>query len=182
VDHITQESTYLPPVSRAPSTDWGQAGADLAPNDVREAKKPVRINTFVGTMVLLSVLLTFSFVVLILSTLAGLRLGNTLLHPSPFGAFEAVWTGQSIASLSEYAQQTIPGHLACLTGASPHQEYLGLAVRVAPGAYNALGQVIKCAAYPKDGMFRVISLTIENDSIQQLEFYSEVLSEDVLLL
>jgi hypothetical protein len=182
VNQIAPEHVYSPSLSRVSSPGGELSKGDQSLNGVRAVNKPSPMNTFPTIVVRLSILFTFSFITLILSILAGLRLGNSLLHPSPFSAYEAVWPGQSIASLSEYAQQTIPDRLPCLTDVSPRREYPGLEVRVAAGAYNVLGQAIKCTAYPKDGMFRVISLTIESDRIRQLEFYSEVLSEDVLLL
>ena len=39
-----------------------------------------------------------------------------------------------------------------------------------------------CADYPKGNIFRTVSVTIENNRIRQLEFYSDVLPEDSLLL
>ena len=134
------------------------------------------------TVVFIAVLLTFSFMLLILSTLAGLQLGNTLRRPNPFVNYEALWPGQPITSLATYGRQNRNSYLPCIAGTSPLEAYRGLGIRVSPGAYDSLGQVIQCVDYPNDGVFHSISVTIVADQIQQVEFHSDVLREDMLLL
>jgi hypothetical protein len=183
VDQIVQERLSSPLTSHIPSISQEQSGAEQPLNNVSIGFKPLHVNTLPGIVVRLSVLLTLSFVVLILSTLAGLQLGNTLLHPSPFAAFEAIWPGQSVTSLSAYAGRNARDSLPCIAASAPQSQYIGLDVQVAPVAYNGSAQaVMTCADYPKDDIFRTVSVTIENNRIRQLEFYSDVLPEDSLLL
>jgi len=183
MNQIAPEHEYPSPSLRSLSSSGEKASKAHQPfKDIHAATKPSLTNTLPGLVVLLSVLLTFSFFVLMLSTLVGLQLGNTLLHPSPFGGFEALWPGQSIVGLSAYARHTARGYLPCVTSVTPPRHYLGLQVQFAAGAYNGGGSALKCADYPKDDVFRTVNVTIENNRIQQLEFYSDVLPEDGLLL
>jgi hypothetical protein len=72
--------------------------------------------------------------------------------------------------------------MSCISGASPRQPYAGLDVRVAPGAYNALGPNINCMNAPNDGVFRWMTVAIDDSQVQELKLFSEVLQQDSLFL
>ena len=148
-------------------------------NNLQKAGQPLHVNMFPVIVVLLSILLTVSFIVLILSSLIGLQLGNSLLHPVPVCPYEAAV--QSIESLAAYARQTTQGHLLCLTDASPHRTNTASDGPVAVPLQQHTQSSHKMRGLSEGRDFGVIGLTIRDDRIQQLEFYPDVLPEDVLL-
>jgi hypothetical protein len=57
-----------------------------------------------------------------------------------------------------------------------------LVAHVALGAYDALGQQLNCFDYPTDGIFRWITFRLNNDQVQELQLFSDVLQQDTLFL
>ena len=140
------------------------------------------IYTFPVLMVFASALLLFSFSLMILAIFGGLSIGNMALRPSPFAAYEGIWPGQSSASVAAYGMRIPQGYMPCISGASPLKSYSGLEVRVAPGAYNALGTIVNCMSSPKDGVFHWMTMTIIDNRVKELNLFSDVLKQDTLLL
>ncbi len=119
MEQITQESHDSPSKSHALYTSWGESLAGQSLNNTRVSSQLFVIHTLPAFMIFVSALLTLSFIILILCIFVGISIGNSALHPNPFAAYEAVWPGQSIESVSAYAQRTPQGYLPCITGASP---------------------------------------------------------------
>ena len=176
MDQSPQDKACRLPGSYTHAAPWGQSGGGQSLN------KPLLINTLPGILALLAVLLTVSFLVLTLSTLTGLQLGNALVHPNPFAAYEAVWPGQSAASVAAFALGSRQGYMPCVAGASPRKPYASLEVRIAPGAYETLGDKGDCIHAPNNGIFRWMTVAIEDDQVQELQLFSDVLQQDTLLL
>lgn len=130
--------------------------------------------------------LTIGFAMFMLSTIAGLQLGNTLLRPSPFIPYEAIWPGQTLESLEAYATGLPEGQIACMAGSahSPGTPYTGETVYHIPeNTPSTLSNTeLVCSYQPASGLFRWVTVRIKNSRIAQLELLSDVLPEDVLLL
>lgn len=129
----------------------------------------------------LAFLLIFSFAVLILSALLGLQLGSAALRPNLFADFQAVWPGQSVYSLAEFAQHTPEGALLCWSGAAPDEPVPGLTVHVSHDP-NYIGDRIACTYAPTEGVFRSVSVRVEHGLVQEVTLFSDVLQQDSLLL
>ena len=127
-------------------------------------------------------LLTLSFIILILAIVVGLHVGDSLLHPNPLATYGGVWPGQSQPSVAAYARRLPQGRISCITGASPRQQYIGLDVRVAAGAYDALGRKISCMNKLDDGVFRWMTVAIDGNHVRELRLFSDTLPQDALLL
>lgn len=127
--------------------------------------------------------LTFGFVTFILSTMAGMQLGNTLLRPSPFIPYEAIWPGQALESLETYVRRLPEGQITCTSGTSPSPSmpYASPVVYRIPGD-AILSSELVCSYEPASGLFRWVTIRMRNAQIAQLELISDVLPEDVLLL
>lgn len=130
--------------------------------------------------------LTIGFVMFMLSTIAGLQLGNTLLRPSPFIPYEAIWPGQTLESLEAYARGLPERQIACMAGGSPSlgSPYSGVTVYHIPENMpnTSLNAELVCSYQPASGLFRWVTVRIINSRISQLELLSDVLPEDVLQL
>jgi hypothetical protein len=129
-------------------------------------------------------LLIFSSFALIVSTLLGLQLGHALLRPNPFAAYEGIWPGQSISSLAAHARGTPEGKMLCRSGIMLHDQYPSLVIHFDAGtAYGSdMGNKIVCTAFPSEGVFRSMSVTVENDQVQELTLFSDSLHQDSLFL
>lgn len=126
--------------------------------------------------------LMLSFSALIISTLLGLQLGHALLRPNPFAAYEAVWPGQSISSLTAYARRTPEGEIPCYGNAN--EPFLGLVIQpISRTAYaDTLSREIVCTANPSEGTFRSMIVAIEHDQVQELVLFSDTLHQDTLFV
>ena len=177
---FSQELAY-PPV-KAASMDRSAWRAGAVPDHTKLSSQVIVIHTLPLLIVFFALLLTMSFIVLILSVAAGFGLGNVLLRSNPVAAYEAVWPGQSVAAVAAYAQHLPQGYLSCVSGASPAQPISGLDVRVAPGAYGAMGPEIACTKSLDDGVFRWMTVIIRGEQVQALKLISDGLQQDSLLL
>jgi hypothetical protein len=130
----------------------------------------------------LAVLLTLSFITLIGSILLGFSTGDRLLHPNPFVGYEALWPGQSIASVAAFAERTPEGRMACITGVSPSERYLGLDITVIAASSDQTDKTISCRYFPKDGGFNKTFVIIDADRVQEVQLFANSLPEDALLL
>jgi len=139
--------------------------------------------TLPKAVVVAAVGLTFGFVTFMLATVAGLQLGNTLLRPSPFIPYEAIWPGQSLESLETYVRRMAERQITCTSGEapSPGAPYSSAAVYRIPGDAIPSSELV-CSYSPASGLFRWVTVRMENARIEQLELISDVLPEDVLLL
>lgn len=115
-------------------------------------------------------MLILNFSALIVSTLLGLRLGDALLRPNPFAAYEAIWPGQSIASLEAYAQQTPEGAFPCYAPVAPSN------------TYDVGASALVCTSASDEGVFRSMSVTVVRGQVQELTLFSDSLHQDNLFL
>ncbi len=170
-----QERSFQSAISDSPP------GRDRRPVKRASSRKLV-IHTLPAFVTFIAVVLTLSFIILIASAFTGLRLGNSLLHPNPFAAYEAVWLGQSMASVAAYAQRTPQGYISCVSDALPGQQFSGMEVRIVPS--NGLSSRIRCMMVnaTDDGEFRWMMVTIDENRVQELQLSSDSLPQDVLFL
>ncbi len=129
-------------------------------------------------------LFTLLFVLFMLSIISGYQLGNTLLRPSPFIPYEAIWPGLELDSLVAYARRTPEGFINCSSGvsATTSQPYPVTTTYVIPRDSAALNGRLVCFFQPASGAFRWVTVHVEDEQIQQVELLSDVLPEDALLL
>ena len=140
------------------------------------------IYTLPAFVTFIAVVLTLSFIILIVSVFAGLHLENSLLHSNPLAAYEGVWPGQSTASVAAYAQRTPQGYISCVSD-TPGQQFRGMEVRIVPGPPPSSSK-IRCMKVnaPDDGKFRWMMVTIDENRVQELQLSSDSFPQDVLLL
>jgi hypothetical protein len=130
------------------------------------------IRTLPNIMIIVAILLTFGFLVTIISALTGIELGNTLSHPNPFTAYEAIWPGQPTAELSEYIQRTDAGFVNCFSGD-----------RYSTGSFGSWGiERYLCMDNPSDSVFGSVQVAIADSRIHNLLLFSNVLLENALML
>jgi len=132
-------------------------------------------------VILVSVWLTLTFAIAMMSGLAGVSAGNRLIHHNPFAAYGALWPGQSIESVAAYAWQTPQGFIPCLSSESAGLDYDGLTMRHIYSALDDTKSTV-CTYSPDDNVFQGIMVTIVDNRVQELQFFSDVLLEDSLLL
>ena len=132
----------------------------------------------------IAALLSLSFLVLIVSTLTGMQLGNKLLRPNPFTSLEAVWPGQSSGSVAAFVERTSEGGMLCFTGSDSNAPYSSSAVRLEANTIVgvALANRIVCSAASNTGTFRSMTTTVEQGQVQELVLFSDVLHQDSLFL
>jgi hypothetical protein len=114
--------------------------------------------------------LILSFSALIGSTLLGLQLGDSLLRSNPFADYEAVWPGQSIASLEAYARRTSVGAIPCYAPA------------VSGNTYDVRVNEIICTYVSDESLFRSMSVRVVRDQVQELTLFPGSLHQDNLFL
>ena len=130
----------------------------------------------------ISILLLVSFVVLIASMLAGLYLGTMQLHPNVFATYNAVWPGQTMASLAAFAQHTPEGRIKCIADEAPSKVYPHLVVNVTIGATGVLNHTTYCMSAVDDALFHKIEVVLSDGQVQVLKLFSDTLHHDTLLL
>jgi hypothetical protein len=134
-------------------------------------------------VVMASLWLTLIFIIAILSGLLAVRAHNAALpHPNPFVAYEPLWPGQSIESVAAFARQTPQGFSYCLSSESSNPALDGLTMHLNVPSMNNTGKSAVCSYPAADGIFQHIIIALEDNRVRTLQFCSDVLPKDLLLL
>ena len=130
------------------------------------------IYTLPALAVFSAILLTFGFMVLIFSVLAGVHLGESQRHPNPFAGYAALWPGQPATNISAFARLATDERVSCLSS-SPSQTGF---------AFSVAGLDMFCSFTVREGPFRMLSVLVRGGEITELRFFSDKLPEDDLTL
>jgi hypothetical protein len=144
------------------------------------------IHTLPMVMLVIAVLLVSILMALMLSILTGLHLGNMMVRPHPFAAYEFLWPGQPVTSVAEFARRTPQGAIQCYARTSSLEDNPGLVLHIVYGndyGGQGLGQQVVCTdSQAADSLFRSMNVTLSGDQVQELILFSDVLQQDTLLL
>ncbi len=128
-------------------------------------------------------LTVLSLFVLMLSILAGFQHGSALLHPNPAANYMLLWPGQPVSSVAAYVRQNPKNRTVCYSGVQNQQETTGLPLRAAQwAASDPADRSILCEITPSDGIFRLMTVNIDQGAVQTLTLRSDVLQLDALFL
>ena len=120
---------------------------------------------------------------LTLSLLVGVGVGNSFLYPNLFADYEALWPGQSITSVMGYAQHTPEGYMTCISSRKlPSEAYPGLAITTIYAGLDRSDTSLVCQSSPQHSLFRQITVIIDQDQVQEVALFSDVLQQNTLCL
>lgn len=131
-------------------------------------------------ILVLALLFTFGLLMLMISLGISFRLGDMMARPNPFTAYDAIWPGQTITDMAEYAVRAPEGYERCYIE-SFGREYPSQRTTVTYGA-NEPPPTMTCENNGANGLFRNIGLLFRGNRIQELDLFSDVLAEDILFL
>jgi hypothetical protein len=148
----------------------------------RESHLGLVIPTLPALIFVVALLLTATFLSLVMSFMVSFRLGDMMARPNPFNNYELVWPGQTLAQVAEYARRTPKGYLDCHATAPLINSYPGvLRLLISPtDMYYGPNQPMTCMGTIEKGIFRSVSVTIQDDQVQELNLFSDYLQQDVL--
>jgi hypothetical protein len=149
---------------------------------VRPPGRVLIIPTLPALAAFLSTLLFLSVVVLVLAMLEGMQVGHNLLHPNPFIPYEALWPGQSIGSVADYARRTHKGNIPCYTDSAFDTVLSGLVVYSNYNYYVSGNHVVTCIGDRREDVFRQMLVTLANEKVRELFLFSDTLRQDTLTL
>ncbi len=148
----------------------------------RTPKRALVIHALPTFIIFLALMMVTIFLTAILSLLAMIRLENSLIHPNPLVAYEAFWPGQSITSIVNDTYQIISSTLRCY---SPMLGDSGYPAGIKLDDYIKLispYDKLSCLGNTPDDIFHSIRVDIQDERVQQLDLFSDILQEDTLLL
>ncbi|MEO8606257.1 MAG: hypothetical protein ABI690_00120 [Chloroflexota bacterium] len=136
---------------------------------------------FVGALALLT---TVGLLVLTLVFMVSFKLGDMMARTNPFNNYELVWPGQTLADVAEYARQTSKGHVTCYSNTLEINPYPGSLLMMIPNSESRYTSEnsMTCMDALEKSTFRSVSITIQNNRVQELNLFSDFLQQDVLSL
>jgi len=140
------------------------------------------IRTLPALVAFLAILLTMTFLVLMASLLEGIQLRNTLIGANPFTAYEVLWPGQPLNSVTAYAQGKRKGFVSCFSGQPLFNQ---TSPAPSTGATGSCSPPTGNGFYLDSGddpIFQTVAVTIIDDRVSELMLFSNSLQEDAVSL